>query len=146
MENNEEIKKEDKRAIKKVLVKLIDEEPKELSQEEAIKNYTETNTKKTSASGSESESDESNQEEAEHLKRVKAELLSSLKRVEDLSKKIFVNKEFKNKNIVKDRNGIGGVSKNRQIDENNKTTNEFKNDDKNKTTRANDLSDEKTIE
>ena len=140
MENNEEIRKEDKRALKQALVKLIDEEPKDLSQEEAIKNYEEIKKKKYSPVGSDSESDESNQEEAEHLKRIKAELLSSLKRVEDLSKKIFVDKELKNKNIVKNRDGMGEISKNRQTDEKKYNINE------NKNTKEKDSNNQKTIE
>ena len=99
MENNEEIRKEDKRAIKEVFIKLVDEEPKELTQEEAIKNYSELPVKKSSnASTSEDESSE-NQVEIEHLKRV-----------EDLSKKIFTDKEVKLKVVLKDKNVNGGIN------------------------------------
>ena len=108
MENNEEIRKEDKRAIKEVFIKIIDEEPKEMSKEEAIKNYTEITKKTSNASTSEEDENSSNQEEVEHLKRVKAELIASLKRVEDLSKKIFTDKELKLKVVLKDKNAKGG--------------------------------------
>ena len=145
MENNEEIKKEDKRALKEALVKLIDEEPKKLSQEEAINNYAEKSTKKKLADGSDSESDESNQEETEHLKRIKAELLSSLKRVEDLSKKIFVNKEFKNKNIVKNADGLSGISKNIQKDKIMEVTKNHNMED-NKALKQRNQNEDKTIE
>lgn len=99
MENNEEIKKEDRIDIKSALSKLVDEEPKKLSQEEAINNYTENKKKKKYSTSS--EDSESNQEEEEHLKRVKQELLSSLKRVDLLAKKIFIDKELKTKNVAK---------------------------------------------
>lgn len=104
MENDEEIRKEDKRAIKEVLTKLVDEEPAEISQEDAIRSYKSKNTKKYNPNGNNSDEDSetSNQEEEEHLKRVKQELLSSLKRVEDLANKIFVAKEGRKKNIAKE--------------------------------------------
>ena len=109
MENNEEIRKEDKIDIKSALSKLVDEEPKELSQEEAIMSYKEAKKKKwTSNSGDDAAS---NQEEEEHLKRVKQELLSSLKRVDDLAKKIFVDKEIKQKNIDKMKMDSSGNKK-----------------------------------
>jgi len=104
MENDEEIKKEDKRAIKEVLTKLVDEEPAEISQEDAIRNFKFSKAKKnnSNASSSDEDGETSNQEEEEHFKRVKQELLSSLKRVEDLANKIFVAKEGRKKNIAKE--------------------------------------------
>ena len=129
MDNNEEIKKEDKRAIREVFKKMIEEEPQELSQEDAIKNYYEENNKKTSNTTSSSEDEStSNQEEVEHLKRVKAELLASLKRVEDLSKKIFTDKELKLKVVLKDKNTNGGIN-NLQKDINKDYINENKNNE-----------------
>lgn len=141
MEDNEEIKKEDKRAFKEILIKLVDEEPKELSQEEAIKNFSYITTKKGSNT-SDSEDGESNQEEKEHLKRVKAELLASLKRVEDLSKKIFSDKDIKLKVVLKDKNTNGGIN-NLQKDINKDFANEINNNEKLNHFNKND---EKTIE
>ena len=97
MENNEEIKKEDKLDIKAVFSKLVDEEPEILSQEEAIKIFREEVKKRKNIEGTNTDNDDSNKEEEEHLKRVKQELLASLKRVDELSKKIFVDKEIKSK-------------------------------------------------
>lgn len=123
MENNEEIKKEDKIDIKSALSKLVDEEPKELSQEEAIMTYKDAKKKKwTSNSDCDTES---NQEEEEHLKRVKQELLSSLKRVDDLAKKIFVDKEIKSKNIDKMKVDSSENKKKIQVKSNETKTNEI---------------------
>lgn len=101
MENNEEIKKEDKLDIKAVFSKLVDEEPEILSQEEAIKIFREEVKKRKNIEGTNTDNDDSNKEEEEHLKRVKQELLASLKRVDELSKKIFVDKEIKAKHVNK---------------------------------------------
>ena len=51
MENNEEIKKEDKLDIKAVFSKLVDEEPEILSQEEAIKIFREEVKKRKNIEG-----------------------------------------------------------------------------------------------
>lgn len=142
MENNEEIRKEDKRAIKEVFIKLIDEEPKEMSQEEAIKNYSEITTRKPISSTTSEDDSNSNQEEIEHLKRVKAELLASLKRVEDLSKKIFTDKELKLKVVLKDKDSKGGIN-NLQKDINKDYATEIKN---NESPKYLNTDDEKTIE
>lgn len=142
MENNEEIRKEDKRAIKEVFIKLIDEEPKEMSQEEAIKNYSEITKKTSNASTSEEDENSSNQEEVEHLKRVKAELIASLKRVEDLSKKIFTDKELKLKVVLKDKDAKGGIDS-LQKDINKDYRAGIKNNENSKYINSND---EKTIE
>ena len=56
-----------------------------------MKEYKETKTKKGS-----SNDDDQNSEETEHLKRVKEELLKSLKRVDVLEQKIFGDKEKEN--------------------------------------------------
>ena len=137
MEDNEEIRKEDKIDIKAALSKLVDEEPVEVSQEEAIKSYKETNRKKYSNASTDSEDDDiSNQEEEEHLKRVKHELLSSLKRVEDLANKIFVNKEGRRRNIVKD-NEIREVSKSLQK--------EVESENLNKNIQQKESDDERTL-
>ena len=74
--------------FKGTMKEIFEEEKPEMSQEEAIKAYKETKTKKGS-----SNDDDQNSEETEHLKRVKEELLKSLKRVDVLEQKIFGEKE-----------------------------------------------------
>lgn len=141
MENNEEIRKEDKRAIKEVFIKLIDEEPREMSQEEAIQNYSEVTKKKNSTTSTSEDDSSYNQEEVEHLKRVKAELIASLKRVEDLSKKIFTDKELKLRVVLKDKDAKGGIN-NLQKDINKDYVDGIKNNEQSK---YNNSEDEKTI-
>ena len=77
--------------VKGTMKEIFEEEKPEMSQEEAIKAYKETKTKKGS-----SNDDDQNSEETEHLKRVKEELLKSLKRVDVLEQKIFGDKEKEN--------------------------------------------------
>lgn len=77
--------------FKGTMKEIFEEEKPEISQEEAIKAYKETKTKKGS-----SNDDDQNSEETEHLKRVKEELLKSLKRVDVLEQKIFGDKEKEN--------------------------------------------------
>ena len=77
--------------FKGTMKEIFEEEKPEMSQEEAIKAYKETKTKKGS-----SNDDDQNSEETEHLKRVKEELLKSLKRVDVLEQKIFGDKEKEN--------------------------------------------------
>ena len=77
--------------FKGTMKEIFEEEKPEMSQEEAIKAYKETKTKKRS-----SNDDDQNSEETEHLKRVKEELLKSLKRVDVLEQKIFGDKEKEN--------------------------------------------------
>ena len=79
------------RDFKGTMTEIFEEEKPEMSQEEAIKAYKETKTKKGS-----SNDDDQNSEETEHLKRVKEELLKSLKRVDVLEQKIFGDKEKEN--------------------------------------------------
>ena len=77
--------------FKGTMKEIFEEEKPEMSQEEAIKAYKETKTKKGS-----SNDDDQNSEETENLKRVKEELLKSLKRVDVLEQKIFGDKEKEN--------------------------------------------------
>lgn len=77
--------------FKGTMKEIFEEEKPEMSQEEAIKAYKETKNKKGS-----SNDDDQNSEETEHLKRVKEELLKSLKRVDVLEQKIFGDKEKEN--------------------------------------------------
>ena len=84
--------------IKGTLKQLVETDEPELSQEEAIMKYGENKKKKND--------DTSTTEEEEHLKRIKQELLASLKRVEKLEELLFKNKEEKLKlNVKESKNG-----------------------------------------
>ena len=67
--------------IKGTLKQLVEADEPELSQEEAIMKYGEIKKKKND--------DTDTTEEEEHLKRIKQELLASLKRVEKLEELLF---------------------------------------------------------
>ncbi len=93
---NEEEKEEKIIDIKGTFEEFIEEEKPEISQEEAIKTYKEyqeekqKGTKKIKKTNATSDDDEL--EDDDHLKRIKRELLESLKRVEIMEKKIFEEK------------------------------------------------------
>lgn len=91
--------------IKGTLEDFIEEEKPELSQEEAIKAYKEGDIIAYPKKRKNTSNEEDENEDDEHLKRVKKELLESLKRVDILEKKIFEEKDKdKMKNIkVKSR-------------------------------------------
>ena len=78
--------------IKGTLADFLDEEKPELSQEEAIKRYKKNDTIDYK-SKKKKESDDDENEDDEHLKRLKRELLESLKRVDIIEKKIFEEKD-----------------------------------------------------
>lgn len=77
--------------IKGTIEGFIEEEKPELSQEEAIKSYKKGDIIEYPGKKKKTEEDEA--EEEEHIKRVKKELLESLKRVDMLEKKIFEEKD-----------------------------------------------------
>ena len=82
--------------IKGTFEKFIKPEEPELEQEEAIMKYSEKKKKRKN----ESDEDGENSEEQEHLKRIKQELLESLKRVILLENNIYGStKENKEKEI-----------------------------------------------
>ena len=86
--------------IKGTLEDFIEEEKLELSQEEAIKAYKEGEIIKYSNNKKGSQDEEDENEDDEHLKRIKKALLESLKRVDTMEKKIFEEKGKENiKNI-----------------------------------------------
>ena len=89
MQDKEE--KENLLDFKGTIEKFIEEEPPELTQEEAIKSYKENGMTKKRKNHVASE-DEDENEDDEHLKRVKQELLASLERVDKLAKKLFEEK------------------------------------------------------
>lgn len=112
----EQNKSEEEKVIdlKEALSEFVKVDAPELSQEEAIKAYRADDTiglqnKKKSAL-----SDEDEDENDEHLKRVKKELLDSLARVDALAKKIFDEKEKTKENLknikVKKSSAGGGKS------------------------------------
>lgn len=103
MQNSEE---ENKMNLKGVMQSLVKEEPKEISQEEAIKAYKEKRPIKGKRKSKRNTDDEDDEDEA-HLRRMKEELLASLARVNLLAKKLFgekekiTSKEFKEKEKFK---------------------------------------------
>lgn len=80
--------------MKGTIIKIFSTPEPEVSQEEAIKKYG-IKIKKNN-----SEDDDGAFEDEDHLKRVKQELLASLKRVADLEKKVF-NKSDKEEPEIK---------------------------------------------
>lgn len=104
MENEDNVEEEKKVDIKGLINDFIEEEKPELSQEEAIKAYKEEDDGKIAVkinkkSGNSDEDDEN--EDDEHLKRIKQELLKSLERVNELAKQIFKEEEKKEKSKIK---------------------------------------------
>ena len=91
--------------IKGTLRQLVETDEPELSQEEAIMKYGKTKKKNNN-----DEDDVSTTEEEEHLKRIKQELLASLKRVEKLEELLFKNREEKLKLNVKNSKSGGFTS------------------------------------
>ena len=86
--------------IKGTLEDFIEEEKPELSQEEAIKAYREGDIIKYPKNKKGAQDEEDENEDDEHLKRIKKALLESLKRVDTMEKKIFEEKGKENiKNI-----------------------------------------------
>ncbi len=98
-ENNNEEKKEKTIDIKGTLQEFIEEEPQEISQEEAIESYKEGDIIEYKPKKRKKNEEDDENEDDEHLKRIKRELLESLKRVDMMEKKIFEEKEDSLKNI-----------------------------------------------
>ena len=96
--------------LRGTLKQLVEAEEPELSQEEAIMKYEETKKKKYN------DDDTDTTEEEEHLKRIKQELLASLKRVEKLEELLFKNREDKIKLKVKNSKN-GGFSSSKSLSE-----------------------------
>ena len=94
--------------IKGTLKQLVEADEPELSQEEAIMKYGEIKKKKND--------DTDTTEEEEHLKRIKQELLASLKRVEKLEELLFKKREEKIKLNVKDSKN-GGFTSSKSLSE-----------------------------
>lgn len=112
MQESKEIKeqKEEKLIdIKGTLKQLVEADEPEVSQEEAIMRFGETKKKKN-------DDDTDTTEEEEHLKRIKQELLASLKRVEKLGEILFKNHEEKLKLNVKNSKN-GGFTSSKSLNE-----------------------------
>ena len=111
--------------IKGTLEKLVEPDVPEMTQEEAILKYGENFKKShTNTNSNSSSSDDiiGNSEEAEHLARVKKELLDSLKRVEEIANKIYGKEEkesykVKTKDIEKKDNRHRDIEKYEEKDE-----------------------------
>ena len=105
--------------IKGTLEKFIEPDEPEMTQEEAITKYKENFFKINNAIGdNNSDSDDimGDSEDAEHLARVKKELLNSLKRVEEIANKIYgkEKKEYdkvKTKKVEKNNNRYKDLEK-----------------------------------
>ncbi len=110
----EEHKEEKLIDIKGTLKQFVEAEEPELSQEEAIMKYEEPKNKKNSYNNNDDDMDTT--EEEEHLKRIKQELLASLKRVEKLEELLFKNREEKLKLNVKNSKG-GGFTSSKSLSE-----------------------------
>lgn len=105
MQEEKEIKTEKNIDIKETIENFIKTDEPELSQEEAIMQFGEKNTKHKKIS--EEDDDNANSEEQEHLKRVKKELLASLERVKDLEKKLYGEVQTKEKSQLKVKGAQG---------------------------------------
>ena len=100
----EEEIKEKKIDIKGTIEEFLEEEKPELSQEEAIKAYREGDIIEYPIKRKKgTNNDEEENEDDEHLKRVKKELLESLKRVDMIEKKIFEEKGKEHSKNVKSK-------------------------------------------
>lgn len=91
--------------IKGTLEDFIEEEKPELSQEEAIKAYKEGDIITYPKKRKNTSNEEDENEDDEHLKRVKKALLESLKRVDTMEKKIFEEKDKDNLKNIKVKSG-----------------------------------------
>ena len=101
--------------FKQTLGEFVKEDMPEISQEDAIRQYKEVKGKEIIKPKKKHSEDEENEDD-EHLKRVKKELLESLKRVEELSKQIFNEKDRDNiKNIKVNKKSSGGGKKQEQV-------------------------------
>ncbi len=97
---DQEFEKEEKVVdLKGTIESFIEEEPPELSQEEAIKLYKDGKINYPKKRKKHTNSEEEENEDDEHMKRVKQQLLESLERVNVLEKKVFEEKENNLKNI-----------------------------------------------
>ena len=115
MQESKEIKERSEEKlidIKGTLKQFVVADEPEISQEEAIMKFGETKKKKNNNS----DNDTDTTEEEEHLKRIKHELLASLKRVERLEEQLFRYHEEKLKLNVKDSKN-GGFTSSKSINE-----------------------------
>ena len=115
-EINEQNKQEEKLIdIKGTLKQFVEADEPELSQEEAIMKYGVKKTKKKNSNNNNDDSETT--EEEEHLRRIKQELLASLKRVEELEKLLFKNREEKLKLNVNKGSKNGGFTSSKSLNQ-----------------------------
>lgn len=99
--------------LKGTLETFFEGEEPELSQEEAIKAYKEESNTTLNHKKKKNDSDD-DIEDDEHLKRVKQELLETIKKVDMMAKKIFEDKDrdnLKNIKIKADREKLNSRDK-----------------------------------
>ncbi len=99
--------------IKGTLQMFVKTDEPELEQEEAIMKYNEAKKRRLSSSTSDDGVD-GNSEEQEHLRRVKKELIESLKRVELLESEIF-KKGLLDEKSARNHLKVNGGGKNSSI-------------------------------
>ena len=97
--------------------KFVEAEEPELEQKEAIMKYEEHKRKRRRKKHSGDEDIEDNTEEKEHLNRIKQELLASLRRVEEMEKEVFNEKDVEMKSKIKVNKKNSGGKSNQQIKE-----------------------------
>ena len=103
--------------IKGTLEDFIEEGKPELSQEEAIKAYREGDIIKYPKNKKGAQDEEDENEDDEHLKRIKKALLESLKRVDTMEKKIFEEKGKENIKDIKVKSKEKEVNKEKVIEQ-----------------------------
>lgn len=115
MEEQNKLDKENQEKIidfKETFKDLIEEPKPELSQEDAIRQYKDEASIASSLKKKKVSSDNSEEnEDEEHLKRVKKELLDSLARVKELEKNIFKENDKENIKGIKVKKSSNGGGK-----------------------------------
>ncbi len=113
--------------VKGTLKKFVEAEKPELEQKEAIIKYQEYKRNSRRRRKNDSDDDiEDNTEEQEHLNRIKQELLASLKRVEEMEKEVFNEKDNADKLKVKVQKKNGGGKSSQRAKEERQEQLEFK--------------------
>ena len=116
----EQNKSEEEKVIdfKETLAEFVKEPIPEITQEEAIKAYRANDDTIGVPKRKKTYSDEEENEDDEHMRRVKKELLESLARVDALAKSIFDEKDIAKENLqnikVKKSSAGGGKGKSNQ--------------------------------
>lgn len=119
MEEENKINDNEKVDVIGTMESIFKTEEKQLSQEEAIKSYTEEYNRKKKKNKANSDDESAYNEELEHLERIKKELLASLARVKKLEEKIFGEEKKEKIKVekIKVDNKDGGVSVKKEKEE-----------------------------